>query len=60
MPQLVITLEIGKSSNATYYMGQRLELIRKCLYDGVTHGVIAVSGDSRVSGAWALIPDEEK
>jgi hypothetical protein len=57
--RLVITLEMGKSGNAQYYMGQRLELIRRCLYDGVTHGVIAVSADSRVSGAWALDPDEE-
>lgn len=60
--QLVITLEIARSGNAPYYLGQRLELVRKALYDGVTHGVIEASADSRVRGAWALqlVPDEEE
>jgi len=62
MSKLVITLETSNSqpSTARHALAQRLETIRRALFDGITMGVMDYSADSRVGGAWMLtIGDEE-
>jgi hypothetical protein len=60
--RLVIVLETENRqySTARHAITQRLETVRRCLMDGVSHGVLEITAESRVSGAWLMTTGEDE
>jgi hypothetical protein len=56
MSRLIVILETDNRQFATarHAFTQRLEVVRRCLMDGVTSGVLVTTPESRVHGAWLL------
>lgn len=56
MSRLIITLECDQRQFATarHAFTQRLEVVRRCLMDGAVAGVLEVTPESRVRGAWLM------